>query len=62
MVLGGLDQESHAFFDGVGLLVPSYMRGWPEIKDPALVAGLKEHGLLHVLEPEPVVDSGWPWR
>lgn len=45
------------FFDGIGLLVPSYMKDRPEIADPAIVAGLKEHGLLHVLEPETVVDA-----
>jgi len=45
------------FFDGVGLLVPTYMRDRPEIEDPAIVAGLKQHGLLHVLEPETVVDA-----
>jgi len=45
------------FFDGVGLLVPSYMMGRPEMDDPAIVAGLREHGLLHVLEPEIIVDA-----
>lgn len=45
------------FFDGIGLLVPSYMKDRPEIADPAIVAGLREHGLLHVLEPETVVDA-----
>lgn len=46
------------FFDGIGLLVPSYMKDRPELVDPAIVAGLKEHGLLHVLEPETLVDKG----
>jgi hypothetical protein len=45
------------FFDGVGLLVPSYMRDRPEMEDPAIVAGLREHGLLHVFEPEIMVDA-----
>lgn len=45
------------FFDGIGLLVPSYMKDRPELTDPAIVAGLQEHGLLHVLEPETVVDT-----
>jgi hypothetical protein len=45
------------FFDGIGLLVPSYMKDRPEIVDPAIVAGLREHGLLHVFEPETVVDA-----
>lgn len=45
------------FFDGIGLLVPSYMKDGPEHADPAIVSGLKKHGLLHVLEPETVVDK-----
>ncbi|MGH7388104.1 MAG: hypothetical protein ACREM3_01410 [Candidatus Rokuibacteriota bacterium] len=44
------------FFDGVGLLVPEYMKERPEQTDPAIVAGLKQHGLLHIIEPERVVD------
>lgn len=45
------------FFDGIGLLVPTYMKDRPEMADPAIVAGLREHGLLHVLEPEVVIDA-----
>lgn len=45
------------FFDGVGLLVPDYMKERPEEIEPALVVGLKEHGLLHILEPEKVVNK-----
>jgi hypothetical protein len=45
------------FFDGVGLLVPNYMLDRPELLDPAIVAGLREHDLLHILEPEIVVDA-----
>jgi hypothetical protein len=45
------------FFDGVGLLVPDYMKDRVEESDPAIVAGLREHGLLHVLEPERLVDK-----
>jgi len=44
------------FFDGVGLLVPEYMKERPEQADPAIVVGLKQHGLLHIIEPERVVD------
>jgi hypothetical protein len=44
------------FFDGVGLLVPEYMKERPEEADPAIVVGLKQHGLLHIIEPERVVD------
>jgi hypothetical protein len=45
------------FFDGVALLVPGYMKDKPELVDPAIVAGLKEHGLLYILQPEQVVDA-----
>jgi len=45
------------FFDGIGLLVPNYMKDRPELLDPALVAGLKQHGLLHIFEPETVIDK-----
>src|SRR5437868_3439704 len=45
------------FFDGIGLLLPTYMGGLPERMDPALVAGLHEHGLLHIIEPEMSVDA-----
>ena len=45
------------FFDGVGLLVPDYMKHRVEDSDPAIVVGLREHGLLHVFEPEKMVDK-----
>ena len=45
-------------FDGVGLLVPDYMRDGLDRFDPSLVEGLSSDGLLHVLEPETVVDKG----
>lgn len=45
------------FFDGIGLLVPTYMKDGLEMEDPFIVVGLREHGLLHVLEPETVVDA-----
>ncbi len=44
------------FFDGIALLVPDYMKERPEREDPAIVRGLKEHGLLHIIEPEKSVD------
>jgi hypothetical protein len=44
-------------FDGVGLLVPDYMRDRLDRFDPALVEGLRSHGLLHVIEPETDVDK-----
>jgi hypothetical protein len=45
------------FFDGVALLVPNYMRERPEQLDRPIVVGLKEHGLLHIIEPEVAVDK-----
>src|SRR5712691_4306618 len=45
------------FFDGIALLVPNYMTDRPEQIDPAMVAGLKNHNLLHIIEPETVVDK-----
>lgn len=46
------------FFDGVALLVPDYMVGRPVGEESAVAAGLEEEGLLHILEPEKVVDQG----
>jgi hypothetical protein len=45
------------FFDGIALLVPKYMKERVEQFDPAIVAGLKQHGLLHIIEPEKAVDK-----
>src|SRR5438876_9239003 len=46
------------FFDGIALLIPEYIRHKPEIVDPAIAAGLRNEGLLHILEPEKIVDKG----
>jgi hypothetical protein len=45
------------FFDGIALLVPSYMKDKIEEFDPAIVCGLREHNLLHIIEPEQAVDK-----
>jgi hypothetical protein len=45
------------FFDGIGILLPDYLRGKPEREDPAIAIPLREEGLLHVLEPEQIVDK-----
>ena len=45
------------FFDGIALLVPKYMKGRIEDFDPAIVAGLKEHDLLQIIEPEKALDK-----
>lgn len=44
------------FFDGIALLVPDYMEDRLENFDPAIVTGLREHGLLHIIKPEEAVD------
>jgi hypothetical protein len=45
------------FFDGIALLVPEYIKDKPDIVDPAIAAGLRNEGLLHILEPEKIVDK-----
>jgi hypothetical protein len=45
------------FFDGIALLVPTYMKRRPEEVDPAIVVGLKDHDLLHIIRPEKAVDK-----
>ena len=45
------------FFDGIGVLVPDYMKDGIEEYDPAIVAGLREFELLHIIEPEKAVDQ-----
>ena len=44
------------FFDGIALLVPEYMKERPESLDRPIVVGLKEEGLLEIIEPERAVD------
>src|ERR1700733_14799105 len=43
------------FFDGIALLVPKYMKARLDELDPAIVSGLKQHGLLHIGQPEKAV-------
>ena len=45
------------FFDGIGLLVPEYMKDRLEVYDPAIVTGLKDYDLLHIIEPEKALDK-----
>jgi hypothetical protein len=45
------------FFDGVALLVPDYIRNKPFMEDPAIAEGLRQHGLLEILEPETFIDA-----
>lgn len=45
------------FFDGVALLVPEYIHDRPFEADPVLATALHDHNLLHILEPERLVDK-----
>lgn len=45
------------FFDGIALLVPAYLRGQVDRIDPELTIPLLDAGLLHILEPEGLVDK-----
>lgn len=45
------------FFDGIGLLIPEYKQGEPEIADPVLAGPLREQGLLHYLIADRFVDK-----
>jgi hypothetical protein len=45
------------FFDGLPMLVPDYLHDKPLISDPAVAAGLLQHGLLKQIHPEQFVDK-----
>ena len=45
------------FFDGIALLVPTYMKNRPSVLEPEMVIPLTKAGLLHILEPEVLVDK-----
>lgn len=45
------------FFDGIGMLIPSYMEHAAQLDDYAIIAGLKEHNLFHVFLPETFIDE-----
>ncbi len=45
------------FFDGVALRVPAYMKERPEQIDPIMASPHREHSLIHILEPETLVDK-----
>ena len=42
---------------GSASLLPDYMKGKLEHEDPATAIPLLEKGLLHILEPEKIVDK-----
>jgi len=45
------------FFDGIALLVPTYMKNRPSVLEPEMAISLTKAGLLHILEPEVLVDK-----
>jgi hypothetical protein len=45
------------FFDGIAILLPRYLRDKPARVDQAITAGLEQHGLLEIVEPEVAVDK-----
>jgi len=45
------------FFDGIGMLIPEYMPDASRFDDQAVIAGLKEHNLFHVFQPETFLDN-----
>lgn len=45
------------FFDGIGLLIPEYKQGEPELLHPTLAEPLRDQGLLHYLVADQVVDQ-----
>lgn len=45
------------YFDGIAVLVPDYMRDRFDRTDEAITLPLQEKGLLHILEPETIVDK-----
>ncbi|SRR6266568_3678807 len=45
------------FFDGIALLVPDYLRDKPRRVDPVVAEPLIDAGLLHILEPERMLDK-----
>ena len=44
------------FFDGIGMLIPNYMKDHANLDDDIVITALKEHELFHVIEPETAVD------
>lgn len=53
-----LGKEPSIFFDGISLLIPSYMKEERHrALEPHIAESLESAGLLHVLEPERVVDA-----
>lgn len=45
------------FFDGIALLVPTYMKNQPQQIDPSTVTALETEGLLEIIEPEHAVGQ-----
>ena len=45
------------FFDGIGMLIPNYMKDHYNLDDHTVITALKEHQLFHVIEPETAVNK-----
>ena len=40
------------FFDGIAMLIPEYMDDHGTLDDHAIISGLREHDLFHIIRPE----------
>ncbi len=45
------------FFDGIAMLIPTYMQDHFTFDDYPIVSALKDHGLFHVIRPEEAIDG-----
>ena len=45
------------FFDGIAMLIPTYMKDHSSFDDYPIISALKDHGLFHVIRPEEAIDK-----
>ena len=45
------------FFDGIAMLIPSYMDDQGKLEDFPIVSSLKEHDLFHIIRPETTIGK-----
>ncbi len=45
------------FFDGIAMLIPTYMEDHSSFDDYPIISALKDHGLFHVIRPEEAIDE-----
>ncbi len=45
------------FFDGIAMLIPTYMKDHSSFDDYPIISALKDHGLFHVIRPEEAIDA-----